>query len=197
VSVLDVRQLERFEVTLERHAGSLVARLGRGLPADEIRAVLAAHGMVAGEEVLTWWAWRDGNGLELLPTLRNLSVAGAGDGYVALRRLAGEQAESSAGYEGIDQVDDWWHHTWLPIFATGGLPKVAIECSGQPGPSPVLEVDWSDVGGSNFPTVLAPSLGDLISYAIEAIESERYRFDADRDHWFLNADVPAAPGSPF
>ena len=171
---------------LERHLadqeGDLLASLAPGLEPSEIEVEFGRLGIAPSQEALAWWGWRDGGTLDVVPGLGYIPLAAAVDGHTMLRSVAGETA---AGAEApFDDPDAWWHPAWVPIFDTGGLSKIALDCSGAPDdPSPVRQIDWDRCGASDFAASFAPSLGEYISRAVGAIAASRYRYDAAQQTW--------------
>ena len=86
------------------------------------------------------------------------------------------------------------HPGWVPIFNTGGLDKIVLDCSAAPhSPSPLRQVDCTGIGSPGFAAPFSPSLGEYIARAVRALAAGRYRFDADGASWVPTtwASVPA------
>jgi hypothetical protein len=82
------------------------------------------------------------------------------------------------------RADIIWHSEWLPIFTTGSMPTVAIDCRETiDGASALRQVDPTEVGRSDHAEVFAVSLGDFIAAAVRVLESGTYRYDANLRTW--------------
>jgi cell wall assembly regulator SMI1 len=76
----------------------------------------------------------------------------------------------------------WWNAGWIPIFDTGGLSKIALDCTGPPDtPAPLRQFDWDAVGAHHYARAFAPSLGEYIARAVRSLSAGRYHYDADQD----------------
>ena len=190
--VLDEELLSELERVLARQRGNLLARMAPGRRAAEITAAFKTIGLEPSSEALLWWSWRDGSTFDIVPGLGHVSLATALQVYEMLRRVAAETAADAK--PPLSDPDVWWSPAWIPIFDTGGLSKIALDCSAELGaPSPLRQVDWDSVGVSHFAHAFAPSLGEYIGGAVKALAAGRYRYDPDQQTWLPWdwADAPA------
>jgi hypothetical protein len=102
------------------------------------------------------------------------------EGRSALR----EVARGLVGDPPAIPLERWWNTRWILIFGTGGLPKLALDCSGGPAePSPVRLIEWDGIGSSRYGRALAGSLGEYVENGIRRLREGRRRYDALRDTW--------------
>jgi cell wall assembly regulator SMI1 len=193
---LDQPALARLERVLAQQPGNLLARIPVGLTPPEIEDRFAAARLEAPREAVTWWSWRDGSTLDILPGLGHISLASALEGRDVLRRVAAETAQTAFGE--LRDPDMWWKPTWVPIFDTGGQPKIVLDCVRQPdGLSPLRQIQWDMIGLDGFAASFAGSLGEYIERAVNALEEGLYRYDASRDAWLPPRWAELPPGERF
>jgi len=68
----------------------------------------------------------------------------------------------------------------MPIFATGGSSKIALDCTAPDAPSPLRQIDWDCFGADHYAQAFAPSLGEYIGRAVRSLSVGRYDYNADR-----------------
>jgi hypothetical protein len=131
-------------------------------------------------ELRLWWEWHDGSDVEP----HELAVNGSfGPSFKVLRieRALEFSRELRQGAE-EDAPDDpgsLWASSWLAIGSQG---RVACECD-LPAEAavPVLDVDYHKAA---FPGALAArSLGEMVSWWIEALELGAWRYDGTHTRW--------------
>jgi hypothetical protein len=180
IRVLDAELLAELESVLAQQPGRLLSRTPSGLEADEIVAAFDREGATLSREAALWWGWRDGSSLQILPGLEHIPLASAFQGRRILRELAADVAAKPPETD----PDAWWNPGWIPIFGTGGLPKIALDCSGaRDAPSPVRQIDWDGFGASHYARAFARSLGEYVASAVRCLSGGRYTYDAERDVW--------------
>lgn len=196
IRLLDKQLLDDFERALGRQSAVVLARTPPGLSQTEIESVFAGAGLTATREALVWWSWRDGSTLDVLPGLGHIPLRRAFEGYDILRQLAKQAGEEATGE--LRDPDAWWKPGWVPMFDTRGEPKIVLDCSGLPdAPAPLRQVEWSSIGDSGFAEAFAPSLGDYVGKAVDALASGRYRFDAEQNIWVPTSWADLPPGKRF
>jgi hypothetical protein len=157
-----------------------------GLDAEEMAAACERERVAPSREALLWWGWRDGSSLQILPGLDHIALAAALEGRRILRDLAAD----IAGEPPQTDPDAWWNPGWIPIFSTGGLSKIALDCSAErEALSPVRQIDWDGFGGSHYARAFARSLGEYVARAVRCLSGGRYTYDGERDMW-LPMDWP-------
>jgi hypothetical protein len=131
-------------------------------------------------ELRVWWSWHDGTsqgqGASLIqssigPTFFALSAAGAVEASQELRAGAEEDAPQDP--------DSLWASSWVAIGSQG---RVACECKiPADAPVPVLDVDYHKTA---YPgAVVCHSLGRMVQWWIEALESGAWRYDQGLSRW--------------
>ena len=181
---LDDALLAAFESALTSSAPGLLDQTPPGLDDQRIAAAFDALGVSPSPEAITWWRWRDGSDLSVLPGCQHLSLAGVLDGYRSLRRAADELAADPELPAELRQPDRWWHPQWIPILSTGGQEKIALDCSDRlDAVSPLRSIDWPSIGTEHYGEAFAPSLGDFIQRAVAALGADRFRYDLETNSW--------------
>jgi hypothetical protein len=187
--LLDAGLMMRYESALR----------GQTVPVDEWRKppladgerahMLAKLGLDLPIEGEVWWGWHDGaigDGRRKLfgPYQECLSLEGAVAQFRQSRSIAERIAADSP--PPLDDPDRAWDPAWLPIKGEGH--PVVIDCSVGPGqPSPVRFIDWQNVDGFRIPQAL--SLGRMILWWIEALESGAWRWDNNETAWRVEEDL--------
>jgi hypothetical protein len=180
VRLLDEELLDELERELARQPGGLASDAPPGLRPDELIAGFERHGVAPSREAVLWWSWRDGSSLQLLPGLGHIAFASSLKGLGILRKLAVDQSAEPP----TSDPDVWWNAGWIPIFDTGGLSKIVLDCTGPPdAPSPLRQIDRDAVGADHYARAFVPSLGEYIARAVRSLSAGRYHYDADRDQW--------------
>ncbi len=179
-----LRELEERWAT--RHV-PLAGRLSPGLSASEIEALMAPLELRLPEEAFLWWSWHDGappgslgqdQDRWLGPGMAYIPLAEAAARYRQRRELARRASETSE----VDDwtADAWWHPTWFPLI--GYDVGIACDCSVPAGwPTPIRAVDWHGFERiDDLATVRAASLGEMVNWWIEAIDTGAWSYDAQR-----------------
>ncbi len=181
--MLDLEMLREYDAQL-RKTGVPVDDWARpGLSEEEMRETLAPLGLTLPSEARAWWGWRNGeddasDGRLWRPYDRCLALDQAVAQYQQSRLVAERGAEK---WEGMER-DDIWHPTWFPLVKGDGAPITVIDCSVPEGaPTPITFVDWEDLHTPTLPS--ARSLGEMISWWIDALERGAWRFDASSGTW--------------
>jgi cell wall assembly regulator SMI1 len=185
--------LTALEQRLLDHGAPVIEKLSAGLSDDEIDEALEPLGVQASVEARVWWSWHDGVPTDAVRTSDERSVgpgrdylplAEAVELYRTMRRIAEDSAESEAeqGVEERRTADWWWRPDWLPITTNGAGTTVACDCAVSTGaPSPVHAVNWG--ARETFYEPSAPSLGQVVTWWIEALDVGAWRYDGERGRW--------------
>jgi len=148
---------------------------------DAALAVVESHlGLALPDELRQWWGWHDGTNVQrhelaaecsIGPTFDLLSSAEAVETSRSLRGEAEEEAP--------DDPDSLWGSSWIAIGSQG---RVACECNiAVDAPVPVLDVDYHKAA---YPgAVVCHSLGRMVRWWIEALESGAWCYDGERSRW--------------
>ncbi len=173
----------------EEEAGSPIgAYLRPGLSAPAIRARFADIGLVAPDELVELYAWRDGTDqkawqaaghewvLELLPHARFSPVDAAISDYRELRAAWQQTPQFKAYLAGDDPGYGYWRSEWFPVLESDRW-RHAVDCS-KPGESPV----WHVYLEPSPPTgVKYVSLTDLVQTVTDLFKSRACSWDSSED----------------
>jgi hypothetical protein len=181
VPLLDVAILNGYEERLRFLGIPLDEWTNPGLKRDEMEEVLAPLDVRLPVEGLVLWGWHNGatrKGREKLfgPGRECLSLGEAIAVYHQLRTIA----EQTTGAWPQNDPDFLWNSAWIPI--TGPQHPLVIDCSvAADEPTPIRVIDWQNVDGFFKPR--AESLGQMVSWWIEAIDCGAWRWDPERNQW--------------
>ena len=173
-------QLIKLESILAAQDAPVVQHLQPGASSTALTTVEGFLGMPVPDELRQWWEWHDGTDIQpheraekglVGPLFQILSTARA---IEFSRKLRGFAVEDAA-----DDPDELWGSTWIAIGSQG---RVACECNVEKSaPVPVLNVDYHKVDRPG--ETAAHSLGEMVSWWIEALESGAWRYDPEHDRW--------------
>ncbi len=155
--------LVEYEAELTRAAPEVIDLLAPGLDPDVIRSMLAEIGVVASDEVVTWFSWHDGRHFpadrwapELHPFIYPTDLAG-----------------SIALYKALSPLNEtvWsWKQGWLMI--SKGLVGLMISSDRAPdSPSLVQFCDEDNFPGMKGTHPRAVTLCPLVTTWIQAMRS--------------------------
>jgi hypothetical protein len=205
--IVDDALLARMEAIIAAQGPALAAiRMPDGLSERTIRTALAPLGIDPTRELLAWWGRHDGwydpderfYAWEVLPGLQSYSLADALYVYDRSRKLALDNAAERVT-PALADPDASYHSSWLPIFATGGMVKIVVECrEGSGGGTPVRWYDPSETGQPDHGLVYSESLGTVIDEALSLVEDGTFRFDEDEGTWDPNEWIlHVLPSRPY
>jgi len=158
-------------------------RLRPGLSDVEIDEVLGPLGIDLPEEARVWWKWHDGADPDGDRWISPRAFAYVSLGEATLIREEVRQQAQRAGTPDapppMDEPDYWWAPSWFPLGSSGGT--VACDYSvARHEPSPIRVVDWWD---EEFHRPKAASLGQMVSWWIDAFDRGAWYFDRERGVW--------------
>jgi hypothetical protein len=179
VERLSTEQLVHLERLLVERGAPVVQRLQPPASEEALAAVEAYLGRPLPLELREWWGWHDGidgKGDEMVqasigPIFFALSTTDAVKNSRELRAGVEEDAP--------EDPDSLWASSWIAIGSQG---RVACECSIPANvPVPVLDVDYHKAA---YPgAVVCHSLGKMVRWWIEALESGAWRYDREHNRW--------------
>jgi hypothetical protein len=182
--LLDAELLHQLERALQAHGVPIPAASRPGLSVDVMRDLGTRHGIRLPQEALTWWGWRDLRGLRLLSAHQYLPLAVALDQYRRRRDQAKEAATEPGTAVLLRDPDIWWHHSWVPLFATGGGQTVTLDCDvPDDAPSPIRNIDWERISEDDYDWPIADSLAAHLAGCLETLETGRYTYHAAWGVW--------------
>ncbi|MDQ2630054.1 MAG: SMI1/KNR4 family protein [Actinomycetota bacterium] len=177
---LDIDQLAELERLLVNQEAPVVQRFQPPASGEALAAVEAYLGAPLPDELREWWGWH--NGIDessgerpiqssIGPIFFALSTVGAVETSRELRIGAEEDAP--------EDPDSLWASSWIAIRSQG---RVACECNiPTDAPVPVLHVDYHKAA---YPgAVICHSLGRMVQWWIEALESGAWRYDREDGRW--------------
>lgn len=177
---LNADQLAELERLLVKQGAPIIRRFQPPASNEALAAVESYLGLSIPDELRQWWEWHDGTdvqGHELAvecsigPIFSVLSASEAIEASQELRAGAEEDAP--------EDPDSCWTLSWIAIGSQG---RVACECDiPSDAPVPVLDVDYHKAA---YPgAVVCHSLGKMVRWWIEALESGAWRYDRERNRW--------------
>jgi hypothetical protein len=184
-----VDQLARLRRVWAAQGAPLVERLRPGLSMERIDELTRPLGLRLPVEARTWWGWHDGVDVELGiayelgPSLAFLPL----DRAVALCRLARAHAAEVWG----DRADEVWRPSWFPLAERTG--EIRCDCAVADGdPTPIFWADSHDYDAEGLSTPKAVSLGQMVGWWIEALETGAWEYDHGRGRWVRHRErLPA------
>jgi hypothetical protein len=193
--------LTAFDRVLGARAPEVRSALRPGLSKGDVTARYLAAGIEPSQEATLWWSWFDAPPpdvehlpLELLPDLEFLSVEVSVRTFHMLRRVARDVVTGTPL-----EVDEAWGSQWIPLFGimTGGT--IALDCSPGPDkPSPLRVAYPDEIGSPEYASIMAPSLGALITQATQWMNLATCQHDPDRGRWVpLDAWANEPPATRF
>jgi cell wall assembly regulator SMI1 len=179
---LTTDQLAELERLLIKQGAPVVQRFQPPASREALAAVEAylQLPLPLPRELRQWWEWHDGT--DVKPHERAVQgligpsfiFLGAEDAIQVSRECRAEAVEIAP-----EEPESLWGPTWLAIGTHG---MVACDCAvGEDAPVPVLDVDYHHT--STPGAVVAKSLGEMVGWWIEALETGAWAYEPERDWW--------------
>ena len=183
---LTLDQLAELEGILAEQGAPIVQRFQSPMSLERLAAVEAYLGLPLPDELKQWWGWHDGTDIKedelavqgsVGRIFNVVSSTEAVEFSRELRRGAEEDAP--------EDPDSLWASSWVAIGSQG---RVACECNiRRDGPVPVLDVNYHKAA---YPgAVVCHSLGKMVRWWIEALESGAWRYERERNRWERTCDL--------
>ncbi len=186
--VLDEELLAEYEEKLRQQGVPVNDWDCAGIPPQEQHEIIDALGLRLPAEAQTWWSWHNGcpgYGLSKLAAPigeKLLTVNDAVDIYREYRDIVERHAEPDVPE--LANPDDRWNPAWLPI--TGRQTPIVIDCADPDSAiTPLRRINLEYVQESK--EVAAASLGQMIVWWIDAIDSGAWRWDREAERWVVDA----------
>jgi cell wall assembly regulator SMI1 len=80
-----------------------------------------------------------------------------------------------------EDPDWWWHPGWFPFSLSTWGAKVTLDCTKSAERTPILLVDHREV--PDFRQQRARSLGELVSWWIDALGNRGWQYNASTNEW--------------
>ncbi len=148
-------------------------------------ATTARLGLRLPPEARVWWAWRDGTVARPSPTAAHHEFTATGKQLLRLAQAV-DRAEETARIvrdAGTPPGRLWWP-TLLPVASTPHGALIVVDRA-EPH-APVSTVYNLEFEGGILPR--ARSLGEMVTWWIEAVDCGAYDFDAATGRWIWNRD---------
>lgn len=177
---LNIDQLAELERLLVNQEAPVVRRFQPPASTEALAALESYLGVPLPDELREWWNWHngtdvDGNEQMVQSSIGPIFFALSTSGAVETSRELRVGAERDAP----EDPDSLWASSWIAIGPQG---RVACECNiPADAPVPVLDVDYHKAA---YPgAVVCHSLGRMVRWWIEALESGAWRYDRERSRW--------------
>jgi len=182
VRILSSETLERLEQRLCTDGVQLIRGAGAGLSSEELSKLTATFADDLPAEARLWWSWRRWGQGWVLPEAQYLALDVAMAEYASRRREAAKLANTPLSNP-VDP-DELWHPGWLPIFVIDNGIDFVIDAGESDGMrAPLRLVDWQDLGSAHFARLVACSLGDYVTGALDAIDAGEWVYDPGLGDW--------------
>jgi hypothetical protein len=177
---LSIEQLSELEELLEKQMAPIVSRFRPPASPASFGAIEELIGCPLPDELRQWWAWHDGTNaapgeLAVSSSIGPFFIFRSADEGLAITRECRKEAEEVSP----DDPGARWGSTWIAVGSHG---QVACECAVESdAPVPVLDVDYHKAA---YPgAVVTRSLGEMVRWWIEALESGAWRYDNEHNRW--------------
>lgn len=182
---LSSEHLDQLEQLLTEQRAPVVQHFRPPASTESLAAVESYLGLPLPHELQQWWRWHDGT--DLTPDESARSLIGPFFTFLNSQRsiaVTQERREIAADID-PDEPETYWGSTWL---ALGTLGSMACQCAVESdAPAPVLDVDYHKAA---YPgAVVAQSLGEMVRWWIEALESGAWRYDKEHSRWERQPDL--------
>lgn len=181
----------RYERCLEGSGVPLVEFAEPGLSDAEMASLVEPLPLALSTEAKSWWSWQNGSvpGMgpgrgQVAPGVYLVSLERAVSDYHENRLLAEERSEEGS-------PDSWWDPEWIPILSPENGTTIGCDCSVPPGSPSPLYVVWWKLPDHDGPQRATGSLGQMVEWWIEAINTGIWQYDRDAHRW--HRDYRAVP----
>jgi cell wall assembly regulator SMI1 len=161
--------LEALAARWREQGAPIAGDLRPGLDDTALDAATAPLELRLPIEARVLWGWHDGTETSLTSHAIGLDLI-----FLSLDNAVKRyRKEVAAG----------WQVSWFPVAVRGDGAVMACDCS-TPGaaPAPIHYVHW-DKSGSGSRVPVAPSLGTVATWWIEAIDSGAWHYNPQRERW--------------
>jgi|SRR5215203_3691282 len=177
---LNMDQLKELERLLVVQEAPVIKRFQPSVFPEVLAAIESELGLPLPDELRLWWRWHNGTDVKSHERAAKASIGPLFE-FLGAEEAMKATLESRALALEIDpnEPDVYWGPTWLAI-GTGG--RVACEVAiGPDVPVSVLDVDYHKAAHPG--AVVAQSLGEMVRWWIEALESGAWRYDDEHNRW--------------
>ena len=158
----------------------MVQRFRPGAGTSDLANVERYLGQPLPDELRMWWRWHDGAMAEPHERLSRVSLGPSFNFLGTNRAIEFSQQMRKMAFEiDPDDPNSGWASNWVAISSTGPVAcNAGIDLGGQ---APVLDVDYHHT--SEPGRAVAISLGEMVRWWIEALESGAWLYDREADSW--------------
>lgn len=184
--------LETYEYECDRMGSPIKSAMAPGIAEQQIRAMLSEVGLVANDEVVTWFSWHDGvsTDIDFAIAVHAMPQFVAAPLFYAVQRYREFVLEFEPPY-GTDVPREIFMfgagEGWLRLV--DDLRGCAIDCLGELDPSTPPRIrsasEAFDEDGSGRLS-RAVSLCTLVTWWLECLRSGAYSWNAAEQHWDFN-----------
>jgi cell wall assembly regulator SMI1 len=177
---LSIDQLRKLEQLLTEQEAPVVKRFQPPARPEVFAAIESEFDLPLPDELRVWWGWHDGTDVKPHEKAAKASIGPLFEflGAEEALRVTRESKELAVDID-PDEPEIYWGHTWLAIGSDG---RVACDVSTTDGGLvAVLDVDYHKTAHPG--AVVASSLGEMVGWWIEALESGAWRYDDEHDRW--------------
>jgi cell wall assembly regulator SMI1 len=180
--LLTEERLEALAARWREQGAPIADDLRPGLDNGALDDATVPLGLRLPTEARVLWGWHDGTESSLTSHAIGLDLLflSLGD---AVARYRQEDAAAGVAVGDGSPPEETWQATWFPVAARGDGAVMACDCSIPEGaPTPIRYVHW-DKSGSGSRVPVAPSLGTVAAWWIEAIDSGAWHYSPQRMRW--------------
>jgi cell wall assembly regulator SMI1 len=177
---LSMDQLRTLERLLAEQEAPVIKRLQPPASSKAFAAIESEFGLPLPDELRLWWGWHDGTDVKPHERAAKASIGPLFEILGAEEALKVTCESRKLALE-IDpnEPEVYWGPTWLAIGTDG---RVACDISVRPdSPVSVLDVDYHKTAHPG--AVVVQSLGEMVRWWTEALESGAWRYDDEHDRW--------------
>jgi cell wall assembly regulator SMI1 len=177
---LTLEQLTKLERLLAEQKAPVVKRFQPPASNYVLAAIESEFELPLPEELRLWWGWHDGTDVKPHERSAKASIGPLFE-FLSAEEALKATREAKELAEDIDpnEPETYWGRTWLAIGTDG---RVACDLAqGPDAPLSILDVDYHKT--SRPGRSVAKSLGEMVQWWIEALESGAWRYDDEHDRW--------------
>jgi hypothetical protein len=183
--------LETYEYECDRMGSPIERALAPGISEQQVRATLAEVGLVANDEVVTWFAWHDGErddledpSLDAMPQFLPASL------FYAVKRYRDSVLEFEPPY-GTDVPWEYFMfgagEGWLMLMDSSR--GCAIDCFAEldrSTPPRIRSASENFLESGSERLYRAVSLCTLVTWWLEGLRTGAYIWDESEQHWKID-----------
>jgi len=173
-------QLRNLERLLVQQEAPVVRRLQPPASPGAFAAIESEFGLRCPNELKLWWEWHNGTNVKPHEKASKASIGPLFE-FLGAEEALNVTRDSRALAQEIDpdEPEIYWGQFWLALGTDG---RVACDLARDPdSPVTILDVDYHKA--SHPGAAVAQSLGEMVRWWIEALESGAWSYDLEHDRW--------------